>query len=123
MVELNFKPGDNVRLRLALEELDGRVLESPDSSIVLLKLKSGYNIGIPKENILAGRALKKYKEEKKEKSVIKNIEGKPSIGLIITGGTIAAKLNPKTGAVHWLTDVDEFLKFYPELTEIVNIKK
>lgn len=123
MAELNFSPGDEVRLRLALEEIDGSVLESPDNGIILLKLKSGYNIGIPKENILAGRALKKFKPAQGKKVEIKRKEGKPSIGLIITGGTIAAKLDPKTGGVKWLTDVGEFLKFYPELTDLVNIKK
>ena len=59
MAELNFKAGDEVRLRLAHKELDGRVLESNDKNIVLLKLESGYNIGIPKDNILASRILKK----------------------------------------------------------------
>ncbi len=123
MVELNFQSGDEVRLRLAKEELDGTVLENPDSSIVLLKLDSGYNIGIPKENILAARILKKYKEEKKTKGTIKKSGEKPSIGLVITGGTIAAKLNPSTGGVYWLTDIDEFSKFYPEMFEFVNVKK
>ena len=42
MVELNFHPGDRVRLRLALEELDGQVLESSDNGILLLKLDSGW---------------------------------------------------------------------------------
>jgi glutamyl-tRNA(Gln) amidotransferase subunit D len=122
MVELNFQPGDYVKLRLALKEMEGRVLESPDSSVILLKLDSGYNIGIPKENILAARALKKYKEEAKEKFEIKKKEGKASIGLVMTGGTIASKLDPKTGGVKWLTDVNEFLRFYPEITEIANVK-
>src|SRR3989344_1935624 len=123
MTELNFDPGDLVRLRLALKEIDGTVLENSDSSVLLIKLDSGYNIGIPKENILAGRALKKYKEEKREKYEINSGKGKPSIGLVITGGTIAAKLDPKTGGVKWLTDVEEFLRFYPELTQMVNVKK
>ncbi len=123
MVEINFAPGDSVRLRLAKEELDGIVLENPDPSVLLIKLESGYNIGIPKENILAARALKKYKEESKQKKPLQKSEGKPSIGLIITGGTIAAKLNPKTGGVYWLTDVNEFSNFYPELFEFVNVKK
>lgn len=124
MVELNFNPGDEVRLRLALEEIDGTVLETPDSSILLLKLESGYNIGIPKENILAGRALKRYKfAEQNEKFEIKKVGGKPSVGLVITGGTIAAKLDSRTGGVHWLTDLNEFAKFYPKLFEIVNVKK
>ena len=63
MANLNFNPGDYVRLRLAREEIDGQVLENSDKEILLLKLKSGYNLGIPKENILAGRALKKFKED------------------------------------------------------------
>jgi len=122
MAELNFQAGDQVRLRLATKEEDGMVLESPDSSIVLLKLKSGYNIGIPKENILGSRVLKKFKEEEKETGERKD-RGLPKIGLVITGGTIAAKLDPKTGGVYWLTDVNEFMKFYPEMFDIVDVKK
>jgi len=109
MVELNFHPGDYVRLRLALEEIDGQVLESPDSGILLIKLKSGYNIGINKENILAGRVIKKYSEE--EIKLPKREERKelPSVGLIITGGTIASKASQSTGGVKPITHVDEFL--------------
>jgi len=123
MVELNFHPGDYVRLRLALEEIDGQVLESPDSGILLIKLKSGYNIGINKENILAGRVIKKYSEE--EIKLPKREERKelPSVGLIITGGTIASKASQSTGGVKPITHVDEFLTYYPELLNIVNIKK
>ncbi len=122
MAELSFQAGDYVKLRLALSEIEGRVLESPDTSIVLFKLKSGYNIGIPKENILGSKIIQKFKEEKKE-FVLPIKEGLPKIGLIITGGTIAAKLDPRTGGVHWLTDLPEFTKFYPELFKIVNVKK
>ncbi len=123
MTEFNFNPGDEVRLRLALKEVDGRILESPDSEIVLLKLKSGYNIGIRKENILASRVLKKYKEEEPLGKLPEEKKGKKNIGLIITGGTIASKLDARTGGVKHLVDVAEFAKFYPELFEIVNVSK
>jgi glutamyl-tRNA(Gln) amidotransferase subunit D len=129
MVEMTFSSGDYVRFRLALEEIEGRILESSDNSIVLLKLNSGYNIGIPKENILGFKIIRKFKEDLNQGSttitegsrspIKKNL---PKIGLVITGGTIASKLDPKTGGVKWLTDVNEFLKFYPELTNIVDIK-
>lgn len=122
MAELNFQPGDYVRLRLAKEEIDGQIIESPDNNILLLKLKSGYNIGILKENILAARALKKFKEEARQIKVSESIKDLPSIGLIVTGGTIAAKLNPKKGGVSWLTDIYEFKRFYPELFKKVNVK-
>jgi glutamyl-tRNA(Gln) amidotransferase subunit D len=122
MAELNFNPGDQVRLRLALKEIEGRVLETSDKSILLLKLNSGYNIGIPKENILAGRVLKKYKEEDAREEVRQD-KKLPAIGLIITGGTIASKASQATGGVKPITDVNEFLSFYPELMKIVNVKK
>ena len=121
-MEFNFNPGDYVKLRLALNEIEGRILESSDKSIILLKLNSGCNIGISKENILAGRVLKKFKEEKEKREIQQN-EKLPKVGLVITGGTIAAKLDSRTGAVHWLTDTNEFMKFYPEMLEMVNIKK
>lgn len=122
MADLVVEPGDYVRLRLALEEVEGRVLESPDSSIVLLKLKSGYNIGINKENILAGKIIRKFKEEKSDFK-IKEEKGLPKIGLIITGGTIASKASQATGGVKPITDAKEFLSFYPELLKIASIKK
>ena len=121
MVELNFEPGDYVSFRLALEEVEGRVLESSDSSIVLLKLKSGYNIGINKENILGFKVIKKFKEEK-VKFELSKTKGLPSIGLVITGGTIASRIDPKTGGAKPLTDVSEFSKFYPGLFKIANVK-
>ncbi len=149
MVELKFNAGDRVRFRLALDEIDGDVLEgAKDSDVVLIKLESGYNIGIAKENILGYRVLKKFKRENKEKAeeVISDktklkdeVDGRDdgsngeerkerrkglkTIGLVITGGTIAAKLDSRTGGVSWLSDVDEFMRFYPELGEIANVKK
>lgn len=122
MTDLDFNPGDYVRLRLAKREVDGTVLESPDAGIYLLKLKSGYNIGLAKENVLAGRALKKYSEEKVKFDIV-NKPGLKNVGLIVTGGTIASKADQKTGAVSPLTEVFEFARFYPELFEMVNVKK
>ena len=123
MTELNFKPGDKVKFRLAREEIEGNVLESSDSSIVLLKLKSGYNIGIPKENILDFEIIEKFKDVSKEEVITPFSKEKPSIGLVVTGGTIAAKLDSRTGGVSWLTDVKEFAKFYPKIFEKTNVKK
>lgn len=122
MAELKFSSGDYVKLKLAMDEIEGQVLENPDNSIVLLKLESGYNIGIAKENIFGSRVIRKFKEEKKEFKIEKNDE-LPSIGLVITGGTIAAKLDSRTGGVHWLTDMGEFARFYPEIFKIANVKK
>jgi glutamyl-tRNA(Gln) amidotransferase subunit D len=137
MTELNFRPGDFVRFRLALKEVDGIVLESKNSGLVLVKLKSGYNIGLPKENILASRVLKRFKEEigegklgnenkKSENEDLKEERKQkilPKIGLVVTGGTIASKLDSKTGGVKHIVGVEEFKKYYPELFEMVEVKE
>jgi glutamyl-tRNA(Gln) amidotransferase subunit D len=124
MAELNFNPGDKVRLRLAKKEQDGTVLESYDSSVLLLKLESGYNIGIPNENILGGRILKKHVKDKEffEEEINVGKSGKKKIGLVMTGGTIASKLDPKTGGAHALTSVREMKRFYPELFSKVDLE-
>jgi len=119
---MSLNPGDYVKLRLAKREIEGIILESHESNIVLLKLKSGYNIGIQKENILDSKVIKKYHEEKLD-TKIPSGKGLPSIGLIVTGGTIASKLDTKTGGVKAITEIAEFSKFYPSLFERVKVKR
>ena len=122
MVELKISPGDYVKLGLANREVEGRVLESHDGEIVLLKLKSGYNIGISKESIARYKVIRRFKE-KAEDFKIPTGKGKPSIGLVVTGGTIASKLDSQTGGVKPITDIKDFAKVYHTLFDKVNIKK
>ena len=113
--------GDFVKIRTSKKELNGTLLESVNPKIILLKLESGYNIGIEKEDIVSMRTLKKEKKEKSVKKIKQNPK-LPKIGIISTGGTISSRLDYKTGGVTWLTDAEELLYFYPELLDIVNIK-
>ena len=46
------------------KEQQGILLESHEAGIVLLKLKSGYNIGVKKRDIKNIKVLKKAQEEK-----------------------------------------------------------
>ncbi|MFW5847276.1 MAG: Glu-tRNA(Gln) amidotransferase subunit GatD [Nanoarchaeota archaeon] len=123
----NALPGDLIEIELSKIIYQGTLLESPENekSILLLKLDSGYNIGLNKKDILKIKVLKKYFQEKsktKEQEISKS-KDKPDIGMIITGGTIAAKLNPKKGGVDWLTSTKDLFKYYPELFDIVNVTK
>ncbi len=123
MVEINARAGDKIRIRLASEEFECVMLESYDKSVILVKLKSGYNIGIPRENVFDVEVLEKYSAKSMEKIVLPKSSGKKSIGLIVTGGTIASKLDSRTGGTAPLTDVSEFAKYYPKIFERVNVKK
>jgi len=135
--------GDKVKIITAKEETEGILLESSDSSIVLIKIKSGYNVGIKKEEIMNIELIEKNKEKedkfetskskdfdgdqksKKNKKIsdIKEKKNLPYIDIIITGGTISSKIDYKTGGVSWITKPEELFRFYPELFGVVNVKE
>lgn len=122
MKKLAGNPGDLVEISLVKESYSGTLLESPEQGLIMLKLKSGYNIGFKRFDILDVKVLEKSKEIR-EDSVLKNNSSKPNIAMIITGGTIAARLNPKKGGVDWLDTPESLFKFYPEIFEKVNVLK
>jgi glutamyl-tRNA(Gln) amidotransferase subunit D len=123
-MKANLEPGDRIKIVLSKEEYEGTLLESPmnEKELLLLKLDSGYNLGFHKKDIFETILLKKAKIFKEQEKV-KIISSKPNIAMIITGGTIAAKLNPKKGGVDWLTNPESLFKFYPQLFEKVNVSK
>ena len=88
----------------------------------MIKLDSGYNIGFNKKDLLSIKRIKKGVEEKEEIEIKKDSE-KPNIAMIITGGTIASRYDPKTGGVDPLESSQDLFKFYPGLFEKVNVLK
>ena len=118
-------PGDYVEVHLTKLIYEGVLLESPetDKGIILLKLDSGYNIGFSKKDILKIVLLKKNKEEKKGEIEIKKNPEKKNIAVIITGGTIASKLDSKTGGVSPIKTPEDLFKIFPKLFEKINVSK
>lgn len=114
--------GEKVSLRTSSKTWEGIVLESYDPEIVLLKLSSGYNIGIREREILEAKVLEKQTSTEKKK--IEQVINKklPNIAMIITGGTISSRLDPKSGAVI-STDAEEIINMAPEIKAIANISK
>ena len=116
------KPGNLVKIFTVREELEGTLIESHESGLVILKLKSGYNIGIKKEDITEIKVLPvKDKTIRKDKRKLN--ENLPKVDMIITGGTISSRVDYKTGGVSWLTNPEDLFNMYPEIFEICNIRK
>ncbi|HIH14119.1 MAG TPA: Glu-tRNA(Gln) amidotransferase subunit GatD [Nanoarchaeota archaeon] len=120
------KVGDRVKVQSSDTNYEGTVIPSSDKQkdVLMLKLNSGYNIGIKidkntKINIIG--EFSGIKASPPEKYSHK--PGLPNVTLIATGGTIGSKVDYKTGAVHMLMSPDELIANVPELTEIVNLKK
>ena len=120
----NAVPGDYVEIHLTKLIYEGILLEVPETEkgIVLLKLDSGYNIGFNRKDILKIVLVKKAKE-KKEELEIKKDSSKPNIAFVITGGTIASRLDSKTGGVHPLQNSEDLFKFYPDVFSKVNVSR
>lgn len=114
------KPGDEVIVKKVKGEESGILLESHEPGIVLLKLKTGYNIGMPKRNVKEIIVRKEAEKEAPEPEI--KMKGKPIIDFYLTGGTISSKLDPKTGGVKDLTSPSEFFKLYPEIRDMADIR-
>lgn len=122
MKEKSLTVGDLVELRTSEKTWKGSVLESYDSEVILLKLESGYNIGIKEKEILDAKIIKKAAEKEGKISYLEQNSKLPNVAMIITGGTISARLDPKTGGVI-STDAETILNMAPEIKEICNISR
>ncbi len=97
--------------------------ETADPLHVVLKLRSGYNIGVAVDRIQAveiqGRKEAHYKIPEKE---FPYDPVKPRVKLLGTGGTIASRLDYRTGAVIPAFSPGELYGSVPELADICNLE-
>lgn len=110
----------HVTLHLKDEIMDGILVKSDDKHITL-KLDSGYNVGIAKHRVT--RIVEKDVELSKApdvKSAHQN-SSLPKVLILHTGGTIASKIDYKTGAVNARFEPSELIELFPELKELAHI--
>jgi len=119
----DIEVGDSVKILSDLT-YSGIVMpryEHSDDKHIVLKLNSGYNVGLEIEKI-----KKVEKNETSQKIIEKNdkiehSDGLPKILLLSTGGTIASKIDYRTGAVTPVLTAEELNSSVPELAKIANI--
>ncbi|NJD75986.1 MAG: Glu-tRNA(Gln) amidotransferase subunit GatD [Candidatus Methanoperedens sp.] len=113
---------DKVRVEIKGIAYEGTLMPSQTDSIVL-KLKNGYNIGI-KHEFATITLLEKKDETNKLKDTVsaekRKNEKLPRISILSTGGTIASKIDYRTGAVTSQFSAEDILLAIPELEEIAN---
>lgn len=97
--------------------------ENADEFHIVLKLRTGYNIGIAAEKIknikIEGRKVAHYQIPEKEFPYDRR---KPRVKLFGTGGTIASRLDYRTGAVIPAFSPGELYGSVPELADICNLE-
>ena len=118
--------GDTVEISSENGNFEGVIMPRPeigDLSILVLKLKSGYNMGIRldliKEISLVNKGKREFAFPQSDAKLKKDLA---TIGMIYTGGTIGSKVDYVTGGVHMLIKPGELLHEVPELSDIANIE-
>ena len=121
----NIAVWDRIAVSTAGGQVEGILLprSAGDDSHLVLKMITGYNIGIRHDHVVSieQRGSKKahYKIPEKDFPFDPN---KPNVTILGTGGTIASRLDYRTGAVIPAFTPGELFGAVPELADIANIK-
>ena len=99
------------------------ILLKEDDRYMTIKLKSGYNSNVLKSEcrIVSKKKIAERKSEKVISDKSKDLD-LPKVVILHTGGTIASKVDYRTGAVSSKFTPKELISMYPELNEIVHIE-
>jgi glutamyl-tRNA(Gln) amidotransferase subunit D len=131
--EREISVGDTVSIQTNDGEFTGILMpryELADKNHIVIKLKSGYNIGIKTANIQSITKIIQESDQilsvgtiKKEhmKQNLKDVKVIPKIALISTGGTIASKVDYRTGGVRAALSASELYASVPELKNYASI--
>lgn len=122
------KIGDTITIRHDGEEHSGvlmpRAQIGSDPDHIVVKLSTGYNFGIRLTNdsevmlVKKGRAIKRAASE----DVPAHSEGLPAVSILSTGGTIASKVDYRTGAVNPALTAQDLYDTVPELKDYANVR-
>jgi len=119
------KIGDTVKITTRDGEFEGTLLPRSallSNDINVLKLESGYNIGVDAKKIKKTQLVKKNEQKKPANPKLKKRKDLPTVAILSTGGTISSRVDYRTGAVHADYSAEDFVAMCPELQEIANIE-
>jgi len=118
--------GDRVVVDRAGESFEGVLLPSSTPDHLVVKLDSGYNVGIDREDATVDvRESDVYDVEDAQSEGESRVEfddDLPTISLISTGGTIASTVDYRTGAVTAQFDAEDVLRAVPDLAGLANYR-
>lgn len=119
--------GDRLRVDSEGKSYEGVLMprsELGDEKHIVLKLPNGYNVGVgvgPKTKVAVSEKGKPPKLGV-PKLEIKPDPSKPNVTILGTGGTIASRVDYRTGAVFPAFTPEEIYSAVPEIADIANIK-
>ena len=119
--------GDRVSVERGEEEFEGVLLPSSTPDHLVVKLPSGYNVGVDRdaasvEVLEPGVYDVESAQDESDESSIEFDDDLPTISLISTGGTIASTVDYRTGAVTAQFDAEDVLRAVPDLAGRANYR-
>ena len=123
--DAGIKIGDFIKIVTKTTEYSGNILpryEYSNEEFIVIKMSNGYNIGIDSNSITSVKKIEGGEEPKfipPSKPDVK--ETLPKISILGTGGTIASRIDYKTGAVNPAFSAEELYSIIPELSAYANI--
>lgn len=125
LAESGATTGDRVRFEAGERSFEGVLMPrhaASQSDVLILKLSSGYNVGVRFTPGARLSVLTKAKASERAKRRIPEAAGKPVVAVLGTGGTIASFVDYRTGAVHPAATAEELAFATPELFEVANVQ-
>lgn len=120
------RAGDKVKVvKKDGEVVDGILMPRPEileKGITVVKLDSGYNVGIEDKKIKEIKGVEQYKPKGKEKKELKFNDKLPIVAILSTGGTISSRVDYRTGGVYADYDASDFIAMCPEIGNVANIR-
>ncbi len=119
---MEYEEGDRIRIEKDGNVYEGIVMPST-TKYVVVKMVSGYNCGVDPQgaDITLIEKGKGRPAPKKVPDMVGAGKKLPRISILSTGGTIASKVDYRTGAVTASFTADDIVSAIPELTQIANI--
>lgn len=116
--------GDTVKVNKEDISYTGILLDRPedaDDGYLVIKLSSGYNIGVAIENTTC-ELIEKGEKPKigYDEAEIPHDDAKQNISIVSTGGTVSSVIDYRTGAVHPKFTASDLVKANPELLDYAN---
>lgn len=123
--------GDRISVESKGKSFEGMLMPQTgagDPSKLVIKLDSGYNVGLDYDKATKVSKIKGRKEGSELGKTSKGLlklrfdSSRPPISIVSAGGTIASRIDYETGGVKAMEDPKEFLHNVPELAGIVNVR-
>lgn len=118
--------GDEIEVRVGGDKYRGILIgryELSEHGYIVIKLPNGYNVGV---RVREGAEIKKISEARRPgfrpTAIPRPPAGLPRVLVLGTGGTIASRIDYRTGGVRPALTTDDLLSIIPELSSLADVE-